>query len=195
VEVKVLSVDPDREKVSLGLKQLERDPWLDVGEKHQIGDHIEVTISKLVSFGAFAALDNGIEGLIHVSELAKERVTKPEDVVSVGDSVEVKIIGLDPTERKIALSVREYLRDIEEEAKRKYGVQPGGETVSVGEIVGEAVPPSFIEDGKTLEEKAAEMMAEGDDTQKEPDEGSEPPPQNEEEAAESPPHTEERPQT
>ncbi len=175
VKVKVLSVDPEREKVSLGLKQLEHDPWLDVAEKYSVGDDIEVTISKLVSFGAFAALDNGIEGLIHVSELAKERVTKPEDVVSVGDVVEVKVIGLDPAERKIALSVKDYLRDIEEEAKRKYGVKPAGETVSVGEIVGEAVPPSFLEEGKTIEERAAEMMTEGVDSEQELQEESEPP--------------------
>jgi small subunit ribosomal protein S1 len=175
VKVKVLGVDADREKVSLGLKQLERDPWLDVADKFSIGDHIEVTISKLVSFGAFAALDNGIEGLIHVSELAKDRVAKPEDVASVDDKVDVKIIGLDPAERKIALSVKGYLRDIEEEAKRKYGVQPGGETVSVGEIVGEAVPPSFLEEGKSIEEKAVEMMAEGVDSAEAPKEEPEPP--------------------
>jgi small subunit ribosomal protein S1 len=161
IEVSVLSVDPEREKVSLGLKQLDRDPWLDAGEQYQIGDHMEVTISKLVSFGAFATLANGIEGLIHVSELAKERVAKPEDVVSVGEVINVKIITFDPTQRKIGLSAKEYMRDIEEEDKRKYGVQPGGETVSVGEIVGEAVPPSFLEEGRTIEEKATEMLRTG----------------------------------
>ena len=167
IKVSVLSVDPEREKVSLGLKQLERDPWLDAGEELHIGDHIEVSISKLVSFGAFATLDNGIEGLIHVSELAKERVAKPEDVVSVGDVVNVKVITFDPVQRKIGLSVKEYTRDIEEEDKRKYGVQPGGETVSVGEIVGEAVPPSFLEEGGSIEQKAAEMLKEAVGTEEE----------------------------
>ncbi len=175
IEVSVLSVDPDREKVSLGLKQLERDPWLDAGAKYRIGDHLEVTISKLVSFGAFATLNNGIEGLIHVSELARERVAKPEDVVSVGDVVNVKIITFDPTQRKIGLSVRDYVRDIEEEDKRKYGVQPGGETVSVGEIVGEAVPPSFLENGKSIEEKAAEMLKTGIGSEEEPTDEPAPP--------------------
>ncbi len=191
VKVKVLGVDASREKVSLGFKQLERDPWLDLGESYHIGDHIEVTISKLVSFGAFAALDNGIEGLIHVSELAKERVAKPEDVISVDDKVDVKVIGLDVAERKIALSVKEYLRDIEEEAKRKYGVQPGGETVSVGEIVGEAVPPSFFEEGKTIEESAAEMMTggveEGTEPEQKPQEEPEPPAPDEQPTEETPP--------
>jgi small subunit ribosomal protein S1 len=205
VKVKVLGVDAQREKVSLGLKQLERDPWLDVGDKFHIGDHIEVTISKLVSFGAFAALDSGIEGLIHVSELGKERVAKPEDVISVGDVVEVKIIGLDPAERKIALSVKEYSRDIEEEAKRKYGVQPGGETVSVGEIVGEAVPPSFVEEGKSIEQQAEEIMTEGVDAGEKPQEEpappadeqptEEPPPVGEQPSEEPPAETEETPQT
>ena len=174
IEVSVLNVDPEREKVSLGLKQLDRDPWLDAGEQYHIGDHMEVTISKLVSFGAFATLANGIEGLIHVSELAKERVAKPEDVVSVGDVTNVKIITFDPTQRKIGLSAKEYMRDIEEEDKRKYGVQPGGETVSVGEIVGEAVPPSFLEEGRSIEDKATEMLRTGVDSGEEPKE--QPPP-------------------
>jgi small subunit ribosomal protein S1 len=169
IKVKILNVDPDREKVSLGLKQLERDPWLDIGERYHIGEHIQVTISKLVSFGAFATLDNGIEGLIHVSELARERVAKPEDVVSVGDVVNVKIIALDPAERKIGLSIKEHMRDIEEEDKRKYGMRPGGETVSIGEIVGEAVPPSFLEEGKSIEEKALEMFKEASEPDQQPE--------------------------
>lgn len=192
IEVSVLNVDPDREKVSLGLKQLERDPWLDAGEKYRVGDHMEVTISKLVSFGAFATLDNGIEGLIHVSELAKERVAKPEDVVSVDDVVNVKIITFDPTQRKIGLSVKDYTRDIEEEDKRKYGVQPGGETVSVGEIVGEAVPPSFLEEGTSIEERAAEILKAGVGPEEETNE--EPAPETASDAEQVPEPTEDETQ-
>ena len=173
IKVRVLNIDPERQKVSLGLKQLERDPWLAAEEGLHVGDHIQVTISKLVSFGAFATLDNGIEGLIHVSELAKERVAKPEDVVSVGNVANVKITALDAAQRKIGLSVKGYLRDIEEEDRRKYGVQPGGETVSVGEIVGEAIPPSFLEDGTSIEEKATEILREGLGPQPEPDSSAE----------------------
>jgi len=158
VRVKILAIDPHHEKVSLGLKQLESDPWADLPEQHNVGDHIDVVISKLVSFGAFAALDCGVEGLIHVSELSRERVSKPEDVVSVGDKVTVKVIGIDPQERKIGLSIKEYQHDIEEEVKTKYGGSAPGGTVSVGEIVGEAVPPSFLEAGHTIEQAALKMM-------------------------------------
>jgi len=160
VRVKILSIDPNNEKVSLGLKQLEDDPWSDLPDRYHVGDHIEVAISKLVSFGAFASLDCGVEGLIHVSELSRERVSKPEDVVSVGDNVTVKVLSIDPEERKIGLSIKEYQHDIEEEVKAKYGGSAPGGTVSVGEIVGEAVPPSFLESGQTIEEAAMKMMAE-----------------------------------
>lgn len=160
IKVKILSIDPHNEKVSLGLKQLEEDPWLGLPEKYNLGDHIEVVISKLVSFGAFATLDCGIEGLIHVSELSRERVAKPENVVSVGDKVTVKIIGIDPNERKIGLSIKDYQRDIEDEVKTEYGGSAGDSSVSVGEIVGEAVPPNFVESGQTLEQAMLRMMAE-----------------------------------
>jgi len=187
IKVRILNIDPERQKVSLGLKQLERDPWLAAEEGYHVGDHIQVTISKLVSFGAFATLENGIEGLIHVSELAKERVAKPEDVVSVGDVVNVKIIALDTAQRKIGLSVKGYLRDIEEEDRRKYGVQPGGETVSVGEIVGEAVPPSFLEEGTSIEEKATEILKSGVGSEQEAEPESEPPPSGEDEETKASP--------
>jgi small subunit ribosomal protein S1 len=185
IKVRILNIDPERQKVSLGLKQLERDPWLVAEEGFHVGDHIQVTISKLVSFGAFATLENGIEGLIHVSELARERIAKPEDVVSVDDVVNVKIIALDTAQRKIGLSVKGYLRDIEEEDRRKYGVQPGGETVSVGEIVGEAVPPSFLEEGTTIEEKATEILRGGVGSEQETE--SEPAPSGEDEETEASP--------
>src|SRR5690606_15871308 len=70
IQVKILSIDPNNEKISVGLKQLESDPWQSVVERTPIGAHVEVEIAKLVSFGAFAKLENGVEGLIHVSELS-----------------------------------------------------------------------------------------------------------------------------
>jgi len=160
VRVRILSIDPEHEKVSLGLKQLDIDPWSDLPEKYNVGDHIEVVISKLVSFGAFATLDCGVEGLIHVSELSRERVSKPEDVVSVDDKVTVKVIAVDSHERKIGLSIKEFQHDIEEEVKSKYGGSAPSGIVSVGEIVGEAVPPSFLEEGLSLVEAANKMMQE-----------------------------------
>ena len=164
VEVKILSIDPQNEKISVGLKQLERDPWEAVVESTPIGSHVEVEIAKLVSFGAFARLENGIEGLIHVSEVSEDRVQKPEDVLAVGDKVVAKVIGIDPIERKIALSIREYKRDLDLKNQAEYGqiqaAQAGKEqVVSVGEVVGDSVPRSMLQAGRSLADAASELMA------------------------------------
>jgi len=158
IEVKILSIDPQNEKISVGLKQLERDPWEAVIESTPIGSHVEVEIAKLVSFGAFARLENGIEGLIHVSEISTDRVQKPEDVLSVGDRVKAKVIGIDPIERKIALSIREYQRDLDARAQAEYG-QTKDQPVSVGDVVGDALPRSMLQAGRSLADAANELMA------------------------------------
>ena len=158
IDVKILSIDPQNEKISVGLKQLERDPWEAVIESTPIGSHVEVEIAKLVSFGAFARLENGIEGLIHVSEISTDRVQKPEDVLSVGDRVKAKVIGIDPIERKIALSIREYQRDLDARAQAEYA-QSKDQAVSVGDVVGDALPRSMLQAGRSLADAANELMA------------------------------------
>jgi len=135
----VLSIDPQNEKISVGLKQLEKDPWQEVIDAHPIGSHVQVEIAKLVSFGAFARLENGIEGLIHVSELSKERVQKPEEVLSVGDKVWAKVISIDSNERKIGLSLREYQRDQEAAITAGYASSGSKENVSLGDVMGAAL--------------------------------------------------------
>ncbi len=157
LQVKILSIDPESEKISVGLKQLEDDPWLVVIEKLPIGSHVEVEIAKLVSFGAFARLENGIEGLIHVSELSSDRVQKPEDVLNVGDKVTAKVINIHPVERKIGLSIREYERDTEQAQMRDHG--ESGESVDVSAQIQGAVPSSMIQAGRSLADVAHEMMA------------------------------------
>lgn len=159
VEVKVLSIDPENEKIGVGLKQLDRDPWESVAESIAIGSHVEVEIAKIVSFGAFAKLENGVEGLIHVSEISNERINKPEEVLSVGDKVSAKVISVDPSERKIGLSIREFHRDKEREAQQQYSQRSAGERVSVAEAIGSAVPKSLLQAGRTLSDAANEMMA------------------------------------
>jgi small subunit ribosomal protein S1 len=160
IEVKVLSTDPQSEKISVGLKQLEKDPWQEVVDKHAIGSYVDVEIAKLVSFGAFARLENGIEGLIHVSELSKNRVTKPEEVLSVGDKATAKVISIDPAERKIGLSLREYQQDMDASAQAQYGSSGSQDSVSIGDVVGDAVPRSLLEGGQSLADAANQMMAE-----------------------------------
>ena len=111
IEVVILDVDRDRERVSLGLKQLEPDPWLDVPEKYKVGTTVEAEIVNLTNFGAFAKLEDGIEGLIHISELSDQHVEDPIEVVNVGDSLEVKVINLDLQDRRIGLSRKAYVAD------------------------------------------------------------------------------------
>ncbi len=163
VEVKVLSIDPDNEKISVGYKQLQDDPWLAVVEGLPIGSHAEVEVAKLVSFGAFARLENGIEGLIHVSELSDDRVQKPEEVVSVGDKLHAKVISIDPVERKIGLSVREYLRDQSRQLQEDYGKTGGGEEGEKVDVAAQVrsmgVPETVYQAGRTMADVAGELMA------------------------------------
>jgi small subunit ribosomal protein S1 len=159
IEVKVLSIDPDAEKISVGLKQLETDPWLAVVEKLPIGMHIEVEIAKLVSFGAFARLESGIEGLIHVSELSSERIQKPEEVLKIGDKVMTKVISINPADRKIGLSMREFERDHDKSLMTQHSDSEDGGKVDVKAAMRTAMPESMLEAGRSLADVAHEMMA------------------------------------
>jgi small subunit ribosomal protein S1 len=113
VEVVILDIDRRRERVSLGLKQLDPDPWLDVPEKYKVGTTVSAEIVNLTNFGAFAKLEEGIEGLIHISELSDAHVEDPAEVVSVGDALEVKVIHLDLQDRRIGLSRKAYVLEQE----------------------------------------------------------------------------------
>jgi small subunit ribosomal protein S1 len=116
VETMVLRVDKNTHRISLGLKQVQTDPWQTiVPEKYRVGMNVKGKVVRLTDFGAFVELEDGIEGLLHVSEMRPERVAKPEDVVAVGDEVITKIIKLDADERKIGLSIKAYLQSLEEE--------------------------------------------------------------------------------
>jgi len=105
IESLVLNVDKENERLSLGLKQLTKDPWEHIEENFKIGSEVKAKIVKITNFGAFAELDDGIEGLIHVSELGEGKVDEPKDVVKVGEEVTVKIIKIDVENRKIALTL------------------------------------------------------------------------------------------
>ncbi|MBI1900507.1 MAG: 30S ribosomal protein S1 [Planctomycetia bacterium] len=105
VECRVLNVDQERRRIALGLKQLQDDPWAtDIPNKYQPGQVVKGKVTKLTNFGVFVGLENGLEGLLHISELADHKVENPEEVCKVGDEIEVKILRVDPEERKIGLS-------------------------------------------------------------------------------------------
>ncbi len=113
VEVVVLQIDASERRVSLGLKQTQPDPWDEVPEKYKVGSVVRGKIVNLTSFGAFTKLEEGIDGLIHISEIANRRIERPEEVVSVGDELDVKVINLDPKGRRIGLSLKAAVADQE----------------------------------------------------------------------------------
>ena len=106
VEVQVLDVDLNRERISLGLKQTTEDPWRSLVKKYPIDAIVEGTVTKLVTFGAFVDLGEGVEGLVHISEMAKQHVDQPSQVCAVGDKVQVKVMEIDLDRRRISLSMK-----------------------------------------------------------------------------------------
>jgi small subunit ribosomal protein S1 len=118
VEVKVLEVDRERERISLGLKQTRKDPWQEIVERVNIGETIHGRVTKLVSFGAFVEVAEGVEGLIHISELADHHVETPDEIVRSGDEVDARIIDVDAKRRRLSLSLRPKKEEREERAER-----------------------------------------------------------------------------
>ncbi len=107
VRVKVLSFDPEKEKIKLGIKQLTPDPWESVGEKYHEGDRVKGRVVSLTSFGAFVEVEPGVEGLIHISELSwTKRIKHPREMLAVGDQVEAVVLKVDPENRRLSLSLR-----------------------------------------------------------------------------------------
>ena len=106
VQVKVLDIDRDRQRISLGLKQTQEDPWQRVVDTYNVGDELEGTVTKVVTFGAFVEILEGVEGLVHISELAQHHVENPREIVQPGDDVQVKILEIDSERRRLSLSVK-----------------------------------------------------------------------------------------
>lgn len=105
LECKVLSVDQERRRIALGLKQLDEDPWsTDIPNRYQQGQLVKGKVTKITNFGVFVGLEDGLEGLLHISELSDQKIENPQDVVNVGDEIEVKVLRVDTEERKIGLS-------------------------------------------------------------------------------------------
>ncbi len=125
IECVVLSVDQEKKRIALGLKQLQPDPWTgDIPARYHIGDSVPGTVTKITNFGVFVELEPGLEGLLHISELADHKVENPEDVVKVGQRVEVRVIKMDPEERKIGLTLIQAHFDVEGEAEAAVTAPP-----------------------------------------------------------------------
>ena len=118
VEAIVLSIDKANQRVSLGLKQLEDDPWSHIDDRFKVGDLVKGTVAKIASFGAFVNLDGDIDGLIHISQLSEDHVEKVKDVIKVGEEIEARVIKVDKVERRIGLSIKAVSYS-EEELKKE----------------------------------------------------------------------------
>ena len=118
VEASILSVDRESKKITLGVKQLTSNPWESIEKTMPVGSVLQGKVSKITAFGAFIELDNGIEGLVHVTELSDGSFSKIEDLVAVGDEVEASVIKLDPEHKKISLSLKDFLVNAGEKASK-----------------------------------------------------------------------------
>jgi small subunit ribosomal protein S1 len=138
VQVKVLDIDRDRQRISLGLKQTQEDPWQRVVDTYNVGDELEGTVTKVVTFGAFVEILDGVEGLVHISELAAHHVENPREVVQPGDVVRVKILEIDSERRRLSLSIKRVEGQVlpSETRAREAGLPlPGeGQPVSAGDL-------------------------------------------------------------
>jgi small subunit ribosomal protein S1 len=147
VTVEVLDVDMDRERVSLSLKSTQEDPWQQFARTHQIGQVVPGRVTKLVPFGSFVRVEEGIEGLVHISELADRHVEIPEQVVQVGDEIFVKIIDIDLDRRRISLSLKQANEG------------------TIGEAVGEDFDPTLYGMPATYDEQGNYVYPDGFDSE------------------------------
>lgn len=138
LQVMVLKTNLEQGRISLGLRQILPDPWTQARDKYQPGQTVHGTVTRLVPFGAFVQLDGGIEGIVPNNELTSRRITKPEEVVQVGDHVEVKIVELRTEERRMALSIRQALEEKEYGEYESYERgRRSEESVTIGDMVGD----------------------------------------------------------
>jgi len=135
IQVMVLKTNLEQGRISLGLRQILPDPWTEAQERYNPGNLISGTVTRLVPFGAFVQLEGGLEGIVPNQELSIRRVNKPEDVVQVGDNVQVKILEIRPEERRMTLSIRQA-----QEETGDYGdYQPDPERVTLGDVYGDVL--------------------------------------------------------
>ncbi len=154
VEAVVLKIDKENEKFSLGIKQLETNPWDDIQKRYPIGTEIEGEVTNVTDFGAFVRLEDGIEGLVYSSELAQERVDKPSDVVNAGERVKALVTKVDPAEGKISLSMRAVHDKAERAAlKEQAAIQSRQQTATLGDLSGL----------EQLKERLAQKESEGEE--------------------------------
>ena len=166
VQVKVLDIDRDRQRISLGLKQTREDPWQKVLNENAVGDELEGAITKVVTFGAFVELFPGVEGLVHISELSWEHVENPREVVNPGEIVKVQLIEIDPERRRISLSIKQTQERPEGlEDEEFVPIDASGEGIDLGDdttAIGAALRDAAIKAREEREDAEAADAPEGE---------------------------------
>ncbi|MFO7821208.1 MAG: 30S ribosomal protein S1 [Lentisphaeria bacterium] len=163
VEAVILDIDPEQQRISLGLKQLIEDPWANIDEHFQVGDTVNGTVTKITSFGAFVRLQNDVEGLLHISQLSDEHIERVEDVVQEGQELEAQVVKIDPDERRIGLSLKEGGGESTHEASGaevRRRLERGEEMVDMGDLFQDAIA---VDDSGRAEDETEEET--GDDGQ------------------------------
>jgi small subunit ribosomal protein S1 len=150
VEAKVLGVNVENARFSLGIKQLTTDPWKIIAQRYPVGSRIKGQVTSVPDFGVFVRIEEGVEGLIHVSQLSTERVDKPSSLFKVGDEVEAEVINIDPAERKIGLSIRALRKSEERQEMENYlKREKEGSRFSFESLLNDELRLDRDEDGQT----------------------------------------------
>jgi small subunit ribosomal protein S1 len=139
IEAVVLNIDPQNERFSLGVKQLAPDPWKEISRRYRKGEVVTGKITNVTDFGAFVELEEGIEGLVHVSEISREKVEKPSDVLKLGDTVTALVLHVDPHERRIGLSMKALKDKVEKGEMEKYISNNESTSPSLGALIREEI--------------------------------------------------------
>jgi small subunit ribosomal protein S1 len=143
VDAIVLDIDPTQQRISLGMKQLAVDPWSDIDSFFKIGDVVQGTVTKITSFGAFVELKDGIDGLVHISQISEERIEKIKDVLKAGQVVSARVVKIDRDERRLGLSIKAANYSAEELAAETATYEAlnrnaGNDMMNLGDILDEA---------------------------------------------------------
>jgi small subunit ribosomal protein S1 len=151
VETVVLEVDAAQQRISLGLKQAQNDPWASIAGRYTIGQMVKGKVSKLASFGAFVEIEEGIDGLVHISQISEERVQKVRDALQPGQEVEARVIKVDTVERRIGLSIKAAKMSDEEfkvDESMLEGLRPGEDLVDLSGAFDEAFKAGSAAEGE-----------------------------------------------
>jgi small subunit ribosomal protein S1 len=146
IQAIVLDIEKEQERFSLGVKQLQTDPWKTVDERYEVGKEITGTVTNLTDFGVFVELEEGIEGLVHVSEISKEKVKTPVGKFNIGDVITAKVMNINSVERRIGLSIKRLEIEDEQSLLTEYVNNVGPATSTFGEILRENLQEKMNDD-------------------------------------------------